>query len=197
MTSRAELRQSIRQQRRALSPEQQHHHARELASHLTHSKLFRPSQHIACYLANDGEMDLQPVIERIWSMGKQCYLPILSEGKEKRMWFAPYSADDILKTNRYGIAEPDCHADDWIEPHQLDLVLMPLVGFDDQGNRLGMGGGYYDRSFAYLTHPHSIKKPHLLGIAHQLQQVESLPFESWDVPMSAVATEVGLQYFKS
>jgi len=196
MTSRAELRKNLRQQRRTLSKEQQHHHARQLANHLAHSPLFRPTQHIACYLANDGEIDLSPLMQRAWKMGKHCYLPILGEGKEKRMWFAPYESDTPLKANRYGIPEPVCHASDWLEPHQLDLVLMPLVGFDNQGNRLGMGGGFYDRSFAFLNQPHSIKKPRLVGIAHELQRVAALPFESWDVPMNAIVTEAGLQRIK-
>ena len=197
MTSRAEIRTTLRQQRRALTPHQQHRHAKRLASHLVHSPLFRPAQHIACYLANDGEVDLGPVMQRIWSMGKHCYLPILSEGKEKRMWFAPYGPATPLKNNRYGIAEPVCHPDEWLAPQQLDLVLMPLVGFDDQGNRLGMGGGYYDRSFAFLRQAHGIKKPRLLGVAHALQRVASLPFESWDVPMNAVVTETALQRIKT
>ena len=113
------------------------------------------------------------------------------------MWFAPYASEDTLKANRYGIPEPNCHANEWIEPHQLDLVLMPLVGFDSEGNRLGMGGGYYDRSFAFLTQPGSIQKPHLLGIAHELQRVDTLPHEAWDVPMNAVVTEQGLQIIES
>ncbi len=195
--SRATLRQAIRQQRRALTPAQRQHYARQLASHIVHSRLFRPAQHIACYLANDGEMDLSPVIQRIWSMSKQCYLPILSEGKEKQMWFAPYQAGDTLIPNRYGIPEPDCHSDAWLAPQQLELVLMPLVAFDDQGNRLGMGGGYYDRSFAFLTRPHGIKKPRLVGVAYELQRVDTLPFEPWDVPMNAIATETGLHTPKS
>ena len=134
MTSRSDIRKILRQQRQALTHQVQQRHAARVANHLVHSHLFRPAQHIACYLANDGEVDLRPVMQRIWSMGKQCYLPILSEGEQQHMWFAPYAPTDILKANRYGIAEPDCHPDAWLEPHQLDLVLMPLVGFDAQGN---------------------------------------------------------------
>lgn len=193
MTSRTELRQHIRQQRRALSATQRQRHARSMASRLVHSHLFRSARNIACYLANDGEIDLQPVIQRLWAMNKQCYLPVLGEGKEKRMWFAPYRPNERLKPNRYGIPEPDGSPRMWVSPHQLDLVLMPLVAFDAQGNRLGMGGGYYDRSFAFLNRPHGIKKPRLVGVAYELQRCDSLPFESWDVPMSAIVTESALQ----
>ena len=195
MNSRNNLRQPLRQQRRALTAAQQHCLSNRIASHISHSHLFRPAQHIACYLPNDGEVDLSPVIQRAWRMGKACYLPVLSEGKEKRMWFAPYTANTRLKTNRYGIPEPDCHPNQWLAPQQLDLVLMPLVGFDQQGNRLGMGGGYYDRSFAFLNRDFGIKKPRLVGVAYQLQRCDTLPFEAWDVPMDAVVTEVGLQHF--
>jgi len=195
MNSRNTLRQSLRQQRRALSAAQQHRLSNRIANHISHSHLFRPAQHIACYLPNDSEVDLSPVIQRAWRMGKTCYLPVLSEGKEKRMWFAPYTANTRLKTNRYNIPEPDCHPSQWLAPQQLDLVLMPLVGFDQQGNRLGMGGGYYDRSFAFLNRDFGIKKPRLVGVAYQLQCCESLPFEAWDVPLNAVVTEVGLWRF--
>lgn len=193
MTSRTELRQQIRQQRRALSATQRQQHAKTMANQLIHSHIFRSARNIACYLANDGEIDLQPVIQRLWSMNKQCYLPLLSEGKEKRMWFAPYSPGDRLKHNRYGIPEPDCTANAWLEPQQLDLVLMPLVAFDQEGNRLGMGGGYYDRSFAFLNHRHGIKRPRLVGVAYELQRCRALPYEPWDVPMSAIVTECGVQ----
>jgi len=195
MTSRTELRQQIRQQRRALSATQRQHHAKAMANQLVHSHIFRSARNIACYLANDGEMDLQPVIRRLEAMNKQCYLPLLSEGKEKRMWFAPYNLGDPLKHNRYGIPEPDCSAHAWLAPQQLDLVLMPLVAFDPEGNRLGMGGGYYDRSFAFLNRLHGIKKPRLVGVAYQLQRCQALPYEPWDVPMSGIVTECGVQHF--
>ncbi len=197
MNLRTELRKSLRQQRRELNHVQQIQHAKSLASHLCHSQLFRPAQHIALYLANDGEMDLQPVVQRIWAMGKQCYLPILSGGKDKQLWFAPYRRNSPLKLNHYGIPEPICHTKCWLNPQQLDLVLMPLVAFDDEGNRLGMGGGYYDRSFAFLNRSFGIKKPRLVGVAHELQHSQTLPYEKWDVPMNAVVTETGLQYFST
>jgi len=196
MSSRNKLRQQIRQQRRALSPHQRHMLARQLAQQLVHNQLFRSCEHIACYLANDGEMDLQPVIRRIWAMGKQCYLPVLGEGKEKQMNFAPYRPGNGLAVNRYGIPEPDCAPWEWLSPYQLQLVLMPLVAFDEAGNRLGMGGGYYDRSFAFLNRPFGVKKPHLVGVAYEFQRQPRLPREPWDVPLMAVATEAGVRRIK-
>ncbi len=196
MNSRNTLRKKIRQQRRALTTAQQHHHSDKIACQISHSHLFRSAQQSACYLANDGEVNLMPVIQRMWSMGKQCYLPLLSEGKDKRMWFAPYTANTTLKPNGYGILEPQNNPHQWIAPQQLDLVLMPLVGFDSNGNRLGMGGGYYDRSFAFLNRSFGIKKPRLLGVAYALQHCDNLPTEPWDVPLNAIATERGLHAFK-
>ncbi len=197
MNSRNTLRANIRQQRRTLTTAQQHRYSAKIARHISHSHLFRSAQHIACYLANDGEVNLKPVIQRIWSMGKKCYLPLLSEGKNKQMWFALYTAKTTLKLNRYGIPEPQNHPGQWLAPQQLDLVLMPLVGFDNDGNRLGMGGGYYDRSFAFLNRSFGIKKPRLLGAAYALQRCANLPAEPWDVPLSAIATESGLHHFKT
>ncbi len=196
MRSRHTLRKNLRQQRRTLTPAQQHRFSDKIARHICHSHLFRSAQHIACYLANDGEVNLKPVIQRIWRMGKQCYLPLLSEGKDKHLWFAPYTTTTPLKSNSYGIPEPQNHPGQWLAAQQLDLVLMPLVGFDNTGNRLGMGGGYYDRSFAFLNRSFGIKKPRLLGAAYELQRCDNLPTEAWDVPLNAIATERGLYAFQ-
>lgn len=186
---RQQLRKHLRQQRRALSPQQRGRLARQLAINLSTQNLFHTAERIAVYLPNDGEMDLQPLIKRASMRGKQCYLPVISRISHNRLWFAPYQPGQRLSPNIYGIPEP---ADGkWYgrSPIGLDLILMPLVGFDLNGNRLGMGGGYYDRTLAYLNHRSHWRRPLLLGIAYEFQKVESLTTESWDIPLHGVITE--------
>jgi len=189
--TRSALRKRLRAQRRALPPAQQHAAAEGLARLLGHSGLFRRSRHIAFYLANDGELDPMPLMRRAWAMGKVCYLPVIAP--DQRLWFAPYAHDDQLITNRYGIPEPAAPA--LTGARHLDLILAPLVGFDERGRRLGMGGGFYDRTLAFLRHRRAWRKPRLIGIAHDLQRVARLESAPWDVPMDAVATDSALYLF--
>lgn len=182
----------MRQQRRNLTPNQRRHAAAALARHLSGHPLFLHSRHIAFYLPNDGEMDVTPLIQRAWSMGKRCYLPVLGPIFHNRLWFAPFDGQSPLQRNRFGIPEP---AHPWRvmrRPWALDLILTPLVAFDAAGNRLGMGGGFYDRTLAYLENRRHWRKPQLLGTAYAFQQVAQLPHQPWDVPMQGVATESGV-----
>jgi 5-formyltetrahydrofolate cyclo-ligase len=179
----------MRQQRRALTPQQRRDSAMALDRLIGSHPLFLRSRHIAFYLANDGEMDLTPLIHRAWAMGKRCYLPVLSPLYHNRLWFAPYHNECELELNRFGIPEPVANWAGMRPAWALDLVMTPLVAFDAAGNRLGMGGGYYDRTLAYLSRRRCWRKPHLLGTAYAFQQVASLPYQSWDVPLHGIATE--------
>ncbi|MBE0510522.1 MAG: 5-formyltetrahydrofolate cyclo-ligase [Chromatiales bacterium] len=191
--ARQALRRQMRQQRRALSPAQRQQAARQLLRHFASHPAFLHSQHIAFYLPNDGELDLRPLIEQAWSMGKHCYLPVLSPLYHNRLWFAPYRPDSAMIKNRFGILEPSCSWRRMRPVWALDLVLTPLVAFDQAGNRLGMGGGYYDRSLAYLARRQVWKKPRLIGAAYTFQSVATLPSASWDVPLHGIVTEQCLQ----
>ncbi|MCW9089242.1 MAG: 5-formyltetrahydrofolate cyclo-ligase [Gammaproteobacteria bacterium] len=193
---RNQLRRQIRQQRRNLSPRQRRSAAESLARLLVCHPLFLHSRHIAFSLPNDGELDLTPLIRRAWDMGKQCYLPVLSPLYHNRLWFAPYHPDSKLLPNRFGIPEPDCNWRKMRPVWTLDLLLTPLVAFDASGNRLGMGGGFYDRTLAYLARRQHWRKPRLIGTAYAFQQAESLPHQPWDVPLQGVATERGVLQLK-
>ena len=186
---RQQLRKQLRQQRRALSPQQRAQLARRLAINLSSQALFHNARRIAVYLPNDGEMDLQPLIQRARTRGKQCYLPVISRMSHNRLWFAPYQSGQKLSPNIYGIPEPANGKWQGRSPIGLDLILMPLVGFDAKGNRLGMGGGYYDRTLAYLKHRCHWRRPLLLGVAYEFQKVDSLTAQSWDIPLHGVITE--------
>ena len=193
--SRNALRRSLRAQRNTLSAAQQLRAAQQLATRLATQPLFRVSRRIAVYLPNDGEIDPVPLMTRIWRMNKTCYLPILSRLTHDRLWFAPFTPDTPLTQNRFGIFEPLTPARNRISAQELDLILMPLVAFDTQGNRLGMGGGFYDKSLAFLRTRRVWRKPHLIGLAHDFQRVDKLTASAWDVPLQAVATDGGIYQF--
>ena len=162
---------------------------------LTKHFLFQQSQQIACYLAFQNEFDTQPILQAIWQAGKQCYLPVLIEeiaGKPS-LEFVQYHEGDPLQTNRYSILEPKQHTTK-IAPDQLDLVITPLVAFDGSGHRLGMGAGYYDRTFAFL-HQKKLTSPALLGLAYEIQRVENVPADPWDIALAGVVTEERLTVF--
>jgi 5-formyltetrahydrofolate cyclo-ligase len=99
----------------------------------------------------------------------------------------PFTADSQLTPNRFGILEPDHRAGHKMPPHLLDIVLLPLVGFDRHGGRLGMGGGFYDTTFAF--HQGKKTKPWLLGLAHSCQEVDELELAAWDIPLYGVVTD--------
>src|SRR5690606_3756567 len=171
------LRRTLRQRRRALTPRRQIFAAQRLASRLAKQPEFVSADKLALYLAADGEIGTRAIFELAWRMGKRVYLPILSD--DNRLGFAEYRSGARLYRNRLGIPEPRIKR--YCDARYLDLVLMPLVGFDAAGRRLGMGGGFYDRSFAFVRERQR-RRPVLVGLAHQCQQVEHLPAEVWDVP---------------
>lgn len=185
-------RQQIRQQRRSLDDQSRALAAAQMSKHVLANRSVCCSQRIACYLPNDGEIDTAAIIERLWELGKDCYLPVLNPLGHNRLEFAPFTATTPLKLNCFGIAEPDVHARDWLSPMQLDTVIAPLVAFDQEANRMGMGGGYYDRSFAFLNHRRHWRKPRLIGIAYDFQFLEKLPVQKHDVPLDCVITNKGV-----
>ncbi len=183
----------MRQRRRALSHIERSHASYNLAEHVAASRLFQNSHRIAFYLPNDGEIDLQPLIDYAWQTNKQCFLPVIGPRNSRRLWFLPYEMETPLLQNRFGIPEPLHHRGDrQFKPHALDLILLPLVAFDNNGHRLGMGGGFYDRTLAFLAHRHQWRKPRLLGTAYQFQQHTNLPAQAWDIPLDAIVTEQGM-----
>lgn len=190
MTSRAKVRQQMRSQRRALSDQQSLNYATNFALLFSNSKTFRTARHIAFYMANDGELDLSPLIQIAWSRGKTCYLPVLNAPYDKRLKFAKYVTGAPMGKNRYGIDEPMVAARKHRLGINLDLVLTPLVAFDNKGNRIGMGGGYYDRTFAYQKHRQHWHRPKLIGVAYDFQRVKKIKAESWDVPLHSIAIAV-------
>jgi 5-formyltetrahydrofolate cyclo-ligase len=185
---RKEMRKILRAKRKALTFTQQKSAAQQLVKRLCVHPVFLRSQHIAFYMAGDGEIDPRLLMQTAGVMGKQCYLPVLHPLKEGQLWFSAYREGDVLVKNRFGLEEPPMEKKRF-PAWALDLVLMPLVGFDRQGNRLGMGGGFYDRTFAFKKNISRPKTPVLMGVAHHCQEVESLDRESWDVVADYIVTD--------
>lgn len=182
------VRRAMRRRRRELTPVERSARARHLARHIAVAPWFLRAQRVACYLPVDGEMSPVPLMTRAWAMGKNVYLPVL-DPLCARLWFARYRDGDPLALNRFGIPEP-VHTDERrVPPWALDLVLAPLVAFDSDGNRLGMGGGFYDRTFSYLRRRRAWRKPLFVGLAYDFQHTPGLPRRTWDVPLHACATE--------
>lgn len=181
------LRQQKRKQRRQLSPSEQATHAQQLAEQLIKHPVFIDSHCIAAYLSNDSEIDPIHIIEQAWKLGKQMYLPVLS-AHENSLLFAPFNKDSVMCRNQFAIDEPDCLPEHWLKAEHMDLILLPLVAFDEQGNRIGMGGGFYDRSLANIREQE--KSTQLIGLAHEIQKTPQLETQSWDVPLHAIATEI-------
>lgn len=192
---RRSLRRALRAKRRALRPSQQRAASLRLCRKIALSPLFRQARRVALYIAADGEIDPRPLAAIALQQGKALYLPVLDRRSGNRLWFIRFRAGDRLRRNRYGIAEPR-GLGPRVAPWQLDLVLMPLVGFDAAGNRLGMGGGYYDRTFAPMVGAPAgampkpwPRHPRLCGLAHRNQRVDRLLPAPWDVPMVRVFTD--------
>lgn len=187
--SRLQLRRHLRAQRRALSPHAQRQAAHGLYKQLAQHPLFRRARQIALYLPNDGEIDPRPLLRAAQKRGKATYLPVLSPWPQSKMVFQRVRVGQPLRKNRFGIYEPQRNYKQQRKVWALDLVLLPLVGFDRHGARLGMGGGFYDRSLAYLSLRKKWHKPTLLGLAHECQLVERLTMASWDVPLQGTVTD--------
>ncbi|NCE91941.1 5-formyltetrahydrofolate cyclo-ligase [Pseudomonas sp. L13] len=187
--SRPHLRRMLRKARRALTPSEQRQAAHGLYRQLAQHPLFRRAKHISLYLPTDGEIDPRLLLRAAQRRGKATYLPVLSAWPRTKMVFQRVRPGDKLLPNRFRILEPRVNARRQRKVWALDLVLLPLVGFDDAGGRLGMGGGFYDRSLAYLAQRQSWRKPTLLGLAHECQKVERLAQASWDVPLAGTVTD--------
>lgn len=185
-TPRRTLRKQMREQRRALTPGAQRQAARQLARHLAAHPALRYAQRIACYLPADGEIDPGALFRQPQWRHRNVFLPILDPLGRGNLLFAHWRPDMRLVPNRYKIDEPAMPrraTPIWT----LDVILLPLVAFDDIGNRLGMGGGFYDRTLARLAH--RPRRPALIGVAHHFQRVAQLDVADWDVPLDAVITD--------
>lgn len=180
---RAALRKQLRERRRALPAATRITAAEALAQRVLTLPFFPSSGYVAGYWAMDGEIGLHVLQMRLPSGLIYC-LPLLHDNGQLR--FAPWRSGDPLVTNRYGIPEPDISPDSALNAAEMALIVLPLVGFDAHCHRLGMGGGWYDRSLAFRRNSST---PRLVGAGFTAQRMDAIPQDDWDVPLDAVCCE--------
>lgn len=186
---RQQIRQEKRQQRRELTEHERQIASKGICEQIERSAIFKNSKRIAFYLPNDGEIDLLPLLISAWNDNKQCFLPVLGPYQTHKLWFLPVTPQTHFVQNRYGILEPEHKKKQRnFKPISLNLILMPLVAFDMQGNRLGMGGGFYDRTLSFQINRTIWNKPHLMGTAYAFQETSGIQKQKWDIPIHSIAT---------
>ncbi|MEO7936099.1 MAG: 5-formyltetrahydrofolate cyclo-ligase [Dokdonella sp.] len=184
---RKTLRAELRARRKALSASDRIAAANGVANTLDQLADFIVDPRIAGYWAIDGELPLHIVVANLARRGQQYCLPRITGARQLSFVTWRFGAD--LEANRYGIPEPVCTESDLIAPKDVDIILLPLLGFDRQGHRIGYGGGYYDASFAFLRERSEAVSPLLVGIGYAAQQVDAIEPADWDVSLDYVATE--------
>ena len=181
-TLRHQLRQQIRKTRANLTALQQQQAEDSITQQALAFIEERNAQHIALYVSFDGEISTDKLIKILWAQGKQVYLPVLHPFNPNHLLFLRYLPDTPMLKNKFSIWEPKLNVQNVLPLDELDILFTPLVAFDKQGNRLGMGGGFYDRTLQNWQNSSFIP----VGLAHQCQQVEQLPTEAWDVPLHQI-----------
>jgi len=185
MTDKKAIRQQYRRKRLDLPAYRQ-----QLASVAIAEKVLRKisalqhAETIAFYIANEGEIDLLPLMLYCLKQGRQCFLPVLDSPEKNKLSFAEWVPGQTLSQNKFGIAEPMAPQHRLLTAAEMDLIFMPLVAFDSDGNRLGMGGGYYDRTLAEDVKDIPGKAspgPFLVATGHDVQYIPHLPRDPWDV----------------
>jgi 5-formyltetrahydrofolate cyclo-ligase len=191
MDTRQSSRKKLQQQRAKITLSEQKKTSAIITEQLSQHPIFLQSRTIASYQAIQREIDSSALIQKAWKNKQNCYLPVL---QGQQLIFCPYQADTLLKKNQFNIPEPSLALNACIAPENIDLVLVPLVGFTEKAQRLGMGAGFYDRSFAFLLNSPRPARPFLLGLAYEWQKLASFTEKSWDVPLNAVITEKQIYY---
>jgi len=171
--------------RRVLDPDSRAELSELICERVIHSRLFFASKAIGCYLPMADEVDTRSIIEAGWRANKRIFVPVLR--KHGKMSFCEIDHGTPLICNRFGVWEPTEGA--LIQPRQLDIAIAPTVAFDENNNRIGMGGGYFDRCFAYLRLRRSWFRPKLIGVAFDCQKVEKISPNPWDIPLYRVFSE--------
>lgn len=195
MNNKASLRKTLRASRRQVTGATARQAAQAAAGLLIATPLWRRARNIALYLAADGEIDTTPLMAAAWQAGKTVYLPVIRPpaGRAGRaaalaaghLIFRRYQPSEPLTPGLLGVPEPCRDTSPIIPINRLDLLIMPLVGFDPAGHRLGMGGGFYDRTLAGRGR---MRSPQRIGLAHDCQKVAQLPADPWDIPLDACVT---------
>ncbi len=184
--SKRTLRRDLRARRGKLSKKLRTQHDQAICQHLDKLVKSHGAGSIACYWPFDGEPDITPVYKQLLADGCKLVLPVISGDDSHGMHFHSWRVDSGVKKNRYGIIEPV--KTEPVPLSSLDMLLMPLVGYDRFGNRLGMGAGYYDRCLESLS---DLATPLRVGIAYSLQEIDPVAKNKWDIPLHGLVNEHG------
>lgn len=202
MNTRTELRKMVRSRRQELTAQQQKIASAHVKQKLITNSNIISAKRIATYLSNDSELDILNFIHWCWQQNKEVYLPVLHPFSTGHLLFLRYKINTPMTKNKYGILEPELDVSQVCPVNQLDVLFTPLVAFDSSGARLGMGGGFYDRTMANwykekktcTTHVKTINFQ-AIGLAHDCQQVDKIPTEIWDIPLAEIITPSKNYYF--
>ena len=180
------MRQILRRRRAELPEADQAAASVAIMARLARIDVLRSAGTVAGYRAIRGEVDVDASLLLLIEQGAQVTVPRV-EGDA--MTFLPWHPDAETAAGSFGIAEPIAGEPVAFGDH--DVVLVPLVAFDGAGQRLGQGGGFYDRAIAGAA-----RRPVLIGVAHSFQQVSEVPVAAWDQPLDAVVTEEHIHEFR-
>jgi 5-formyltetrahydrofolate cyclo-ligase len=188
---RAALRHAILARRRQVTPEESLEAGRAVLEILSSDEFFRTPRTVASYMSIRGEVGTGPLNSWLLDGGHTLALPVVDPVRDGQMGFYRATSQTKMAAGRYGISEPEPLPGLLVAESDLDAVLLPLVGFDGDGNRLGMGGGYYDRLLKQVR-----PSARLIGLAYDFQRVERLEARSWDMRIDEVITPSGRTVFK-
>lgn len=193
---KAALRRQLRALRKSVPERARRQAGRDLVRAALRHRLLVARKRIGFYIPANGEIDVMPLLNRAYAMGVQCFLPIVPGRGQLKMWFSRLEHRPHLprhwRLNRFGIPEYHAPRGLRLRGSGLHKVFMPMLGFDARGYRIGMGGGYYDASLAFLAARRVWRAPALIGVAFSVQQVQRIPNDPWDVPLNGILTENGL-----
>lgn len=209
MSTRNEIRKSLRTKRQSLSEVEQQQFSDNLLIQLTARSDVLAAKNIALYLANDSELDAMPFIKWCWQNNKKTYLPVIHPFSHGQLLFLHYDESSVMKKNNYGILEPKLDVRLIKAINEIDIIFTPLVAFDLLGNRLGMGGGFYDRTLSSWYQQYrrqnqelnvtknKLTKPYPIGLAHDIQLIDAIPAQLWDIPLPEIITPTRQYKFDS
>ena len=179
------IRRRLKEVRSNLDPSYREQASQVIADKVIRSNWFYSAENVGCYLATHVEVDTSAIILRAWQMKKRVFVPVVRENLS--MQFHEIDSDTELYRSDFGLYEP---LDGKVIPvRELDVVITPLVAFDDAGNRIGMGGGCFDRTFAFLKHRKFYLRPKLVGVAFACQQIEKVNANPWDIRLFQIITD--------
>ncbi|MGB1581716.1 MAG: 5-formyltetrahydrofolate cyclo-ligase [Nevskiales bacterium] len=188
---RQDLRKRLKRQRAGLRRLERERADQAIVRHLLGWSAFRNAKRVASYYSVASEVSTRTLNTWLVNSQQSLFLPCLPVARPGRLLFCEITSQTRWSLGQYQIPEPlpSARSAPRINPAFLDIILVPLVGFDAHGNRMGMGAGYYDRSLAFRRYRRIWRKPLLVGLAYACQQVDKLPAQAWDVPLDLVITE--------